>query len=308
MALLATLEGLGVPTRKNGGIFGACLGACDSVGATVAGCLGDYLDLSWYEESINTQKANGTYNKIDRRTISDKLTGLGEFDFPIFYFNQKYNLLKRNSPTTSPEALAASVYFAMLAGQPVPTTENQIYYVGDYDIETDLHGAVKKEDWYLLEDLLSNGSNIWGLNFFQRFVKQDNAQNAYYYKLKQLQQYLQSMGLWAGIQKTLNEESRKLQSQAAAASASAAAAAKALAMARINADISQEGRFEAAKQQAEADYKKALENEEKIKQALKNVSEGLPAGTPNLPDTKTKETSIWPVLGLATAAAFAFMG
>lgn len=323
MALLATLEGLGVPTRKNGGIFGACLGACDAVGATVYGCLGDaeseYEKFAGYKDYIDSKKADGTYWSIKRDWIykmNPDLISLGQFNFPIFNFNRNYEVLKKNSPTTSPEALAATVYFSMLASQPVPTTEKNVLYHGDYDKESGnvygKHGKVRIEDWDILEDCLSNADWLYSIIYAKKYWKAANAQEAYYEKLKQLQQYLQGMGLWGGIQKTLSEESRKLQAQAAAASASAAAAAKALAMARINADVSQEGRFEAAEQQAkaEADYKNALDNEEKIKKALDNVSKGLPADTPDLPDKKTEETisSVLPLLGLAAAAALAFMG
>ena len=314
MAFLATLEGLGVPTRKKGGIFGACLGACDIVGSTVRGCLGAYADLTAAKRAIEALKANNAYDQNRYwmyKSESPYLTSLGDMDFPIYKFNEKFKVLKRNSPTTSDDAIAATVYFSMLAAQPVPTTEYDVVYTCDYDTETEQHAVVRYEDWPILEEAFTVGNSYYTIMLWPMFLKKDNAQNAYYDKVNQLQKYLKKVGLWSGIQKTLSEESRRLQGQMAAASASAAAAAKALAMARMSADLSQEGRIEAAKEieRTETEYNRALENEEKLKKALNNIQQGLPPETPDLPDEKTGEQSsgILPILGLAVAAAALMM-
>lgn len=306
--MLATLEGL---EEKRGGIFGACMGACEMVASTVRGCLG-YANLDFVKSSLEASKAAGRglttwmYAKESPYLIS-----LGCMDFPIVKFIERYNTLLKNSPTLSPDAAAASVYFSMIAEQPVPTTEYEVVYTSDYDLETINHDAVRYEDWLTLEEsFLIDGSMLPSI-MWPKFIKKDNAQNAYYDKLKLLQKYLKHNGLWGGIQKTLSEESRRLQGAAAAASASAAAAAKALAMARMNAETSQESRIEAAKEiaNAENDYKRALDNEEKLKKAITNIKNGLPPDTPDLPsNVDDKKSSILPILGIAAAAALAFMG
>lgn len=308
MAMLATLEGF---AENRGGIFGACMGACEMVASTVRGCLG-YANLDFVKSSLEASKAAGRglttwmYAKESPYLIS-----LGCMDFPIVKFNERYNTLLKNSPTLSPEEAAASIYFSMLAEQPTPTTEHDVVYTSDYDVETINHDAVRYEDWLTLEEsFLIDGSLLPSI-MWPKFIKKDNAQNAYFDKLKLLQKYLKYYGLWAGIEKTLSEESRRLQGAAAAASASAAAAAKALAMARMNAETSQESRIEAAQQidNAENEYKKALENEEKLKKALNNIKNGLPPDTPDLPENvDEKKSSILPILGIAAAAALAFMG
>lgn len=308
MATLATFEGI---EENRGGIFGACLGACEMVASTVRGCLG-YANLDFVKSSLEASKAAGSGLKAWMYAKeSPHLISLGCMDFPIVKFNERYNTLLKNSPTLSPDAAAASVYFSMLAEQPTPTTEHDVVYTSDYDVETINHDAVRYEDWIALEEsFLIEGSMLPSI-MWPKFIKKDNAQNAYYDKLKLLQKYLKHFGLWGGIQKTLSEESRRLQGAAAAASASAAAAAKALAMARMNAETSQESRIEAAKQiaNAENEYNRALDNEEKLKKAITNIKNGLPPDTPDLPgNVDNQKSSILPILGIAAAAAMAFMG
>lgn len=309
MAMLATLEG----EENNRGTF---LGACEMVASTVRGCLG-YANMDFVESSLAASKAAGRgltawmYAKESPYLIS-----LGCMDFPIVKFNERYNTLLNNSPTLSPAAAAASVYFSMLAEQPVPTTEHEVVYTSDYDIVTINHDAVRYEDWIALEEsFLIDGSMLPSI-MWPKFIKKDNAQNAYYDKLKLLQKYIKYNGLWDGIQKTLNEESRRLQGAAASAAASSAAAAKSLAMARMNAETSQESRIEAAQKIADAEneYEKSLENEEKLKKYLNNIKNGLPPDTPDWPSngggggTPAGGSSILPILGIAAAAALAFMG
>ena len=109
---------------------------------------------------------------------------------------------------------------------------------------------------------------------------------------------------WNGIQKTLNEQSRKSQAEKAALDASKAAAAYAAAMARMNADTSEEARIEAAKAEAKAEELsiKAQEAEIELEKKLDNISKGLPE---DFGEVKKTSPIIWLAFG-AAAAYFLF--
>ena len=127
--------------------------------------------------------------------------------------------------------------------------------------------------------------------FLAQFPKPYDYERAVVYdmKIKTLREFINGKGWYAGIRKTEAEQSRTGQAQAASASASEAAQA----------------------------YKKAMEKraqeaaaiEEQYKAEAEETGERLPETNKNLPKTEQTETSsILPILGIAAAAALAFMG
>ena len=232
--------------------------------------------------------------------LKNENLGLGFMSLPILEFNERLEILNQTSSQLDPQAKAATVYFGMLADSPKPTAQVNAYAVDWKGTSVYKDGSLTpKEDWYERE----KGARYTSTGYFLvPFVEMD-AQNAYLINLNNLQEWLIYKGLWAGIQKTLNEESRKLQAQAAAASAAAAAAARALAMSRINADISEEARIEAAENSAKANkqLEEAQKDEAEIKQKISDLENGI---------ITTKKTSSFGTIAaiLAGAAALLFLG
>lgn len=217
--------------------------------------------------------------------------GLGVFSYPILEFNERMETAKQTTPQMSGDlqALAARVYFGMLAEQPKPTREDDVYYT-DWE-----NSGVDKKDWLKYEDATKYSVFDW----LQTYRVQADAQTAYFAALKNLQSWLSYNGLTEGIQKTLMEASRKRQADLAAIAASNQSAARALALSQQTADMSEEARVKAAENEARAKktLEENLEKEAEIKQDLENIKNGY----------LVEQTvgSVWPWLLLGAGAFYA---
>lgn len=210
-------------------------------------------------------------------------TGIGCFSLPILEFYERNEELKRTNPQLNDQERAAVVYFGMLAEQPEPTTINKAWYIEPNNAK------IRKSPFVIVKDETAQNIENW-LNIehdakykFEGSLRigatESTAQTAYYNNLKRLQDWIAYNGLWGGIQKTLNEQSRKLQGLRAGILASQAAAAKALALSQITDEMTDEARVEAAQAQAQAQkqYNEAIERENVLNKQLDNISKGLPA-------------------------------
>lgn len=286
MAFLATLEGLGVPTRKNGGIFGACLGACDAVGATVAGCLGSSTDA--FKES-----------GLDRSAAMTNLkTALEPLEFAINNDPDVYNNWARGF-----YAVPQAGYIELNDGSKLwDNVGKQLISWGfadpkSYDV---------KKWFYPVQSFLVIWDNVYinnpTLNAEERaaiayynwlatyFEPRDTVgKNIYQYKLNTLKSFIAAAGFPSAVRKVEAEISRAGQAATAAKQASAAAAAYKAAMERQEKEIAE----------AKAAQAKATNN---IDETGKGEGNGEGNGTPE------GGSSILPLLGLAAAAAVAFMG
>lgn len=223
---------------------------------------------------------------------SDPLS-LGIFSYPILEFNERMETAKITNPQlTDSNQRAALVYFGMLAEQPKPTRDGAGLYV-DW-------GTVPKEGWLKYEEE-AKYKPLGFMVLSSNYVKEaDDAQTAYFYQLKNLQSWLAYFGLAEGIQKTLNEQSRKRQADLAAIAASNAAAARALVFSQVTEDMTEEARLDAAKAEARANktLEQNLEKEAEIKQELEDIEKGY---------LKQQSTStIWPWLFLGAGVFYAF--
>ena len=217
--------------------------------------------------------------------------GIGVFAYPILEFNERMETAKQTTPQMAGDlqALAARVYFGMLAEQPKPTREDDVYYLDWENIGLD------KKDWLEAEE---------GVKYraFPRYgvpAQKTDAQTAYFSALKNLQSWLAYYGLTEGVKKTLAEESRKKQAELAAIQESKAAAARALAYSRMNEDLSEEARYKAAENEgrAQRELDENLKKEAEIKQELENIKAGY----------LVQQTggSVWPWLLLGAGAFYA---
>lgn len=313
MALLATLEGLGVPARKGGGIFGACLGAFEQENDTIR-----------EEQEIAVRGVN---NKPSEPNFE-----LGPWDYPISEFLSRFQQLKRNSPQYNDEEAAAITYFGMIAQQPKPTADYTDIAIDWATVDSiaynkDLVKEKASEEWATL------GPNYTLSKFEQALLFGHNYQNKYYQTLlgmskargkwviyflyepvrvtrsiresyeesvRHLNRWLKYNGLYSGVQKTLSEESRRLQGLRAQALASQQAAARALALSKASENVSQD-----TIEKYERQLKEAQVKENEITDYLNKIN-NTPKDTGNL--KSFGGSSLLPLLGLAAAAAFAFMG
>lgn len=234
---------------------------------------------------------------------------LGELVAPVWCFEYENNLLKNSNPELDDQARAANVYFSILARNPIVTSTNDAPW---YDWETLLDSNKQTPEWMLGVERLAaipavtigrdvSATELYKLN---KNYLPTPANEAYFKAVEKLQKYIAKRGLWKGIQKTLNEQSRKSQAEKAALDASAAYAAYAAAMARMNAENSEEARIEAAKAEAKAEELsiKAQEAEIELEKKLDNISKGLPE---DFGEVKKSSPAIWLALG-AAAAYFLF--
>lgn len=219
------------------------------------------------------------------------LYGIGVFSYPILEFNERLETAKQTTPQMSGDlqALAARVYFGMLAEQPKPTREDECYYLDWKNIGLD------KKEWLEAEECAKyHAFPIYGVP-----AQKTDAQTAYFSALKNLQSWLAYYGLTEGIKKTLTEESRKKQAELAAIQESKAAAARALAYSRMNEDLSEEARYKAAENEgrAQRELDENLRKEAEIKQELENIKAGY----------LVQQTggSVWPWLLLGAGAFYA---
>jgi hypothetical protein len=222
---------------------------------------------------------------------TNDLYGIGVFAYPILEFNERLETAKQTTPQMSGDlqALAARVYFGMLAEQPKPTREDECYYI---DWES---SGVDKKEWLELEEDMKYSA----LPILAPHLRKTDAQTAYFSALKNLQSWLAYYGLTEGIQKTLMEASRKRQADLAAIAASNAAAARALAFSKVTADMTEEARIEAAENEARArkTLDENLTKEAEIKQDLENIKNGYLV--------EKTGGSVWPWLLLGAGAFFA---
>ena len=220
----------------------------------------------------------------------NELFGIGVFAYPILEFNERMETAKQTTPQMSGDlqALAARVYFGMLAEQPKPTREDDCIYL---DWENSL---LDKKDWLWYEEKYKYHAMPIAMP-----LKKADAQTAYFSAIKNLQSWLAYYGLTEGIKKTLAEESRKKQAELAAIQESKAAAARALAYSRMNEDLSEEARYKAAENEgrAQRELDENLRKEAEIKQELENIKAGYLV-------QQTGE-SVWPWLLLGAGAFYA---
>lgn len=201
--------------------------------------------------------------------------GLGVFSFPVLAFNERMETAKETTPQMAGDlqALAARVYFGMLAEQPKPTRETDVYFIDWENTSPYTSGELVPVDSWLEKENAAKYSSAGRV--LVPFVQAD-AQTAYFSALKNLQTWLAYYGLTEGIQKTLMEASRKRQKDLAAIAESNAAAARALAYSQQTADMTEEARINAAENEARA--KKTLEEnltkESELKQELENIKAG----------------------------------
>lgn len=273
------------------------------------------FDLDNYKtgESINE-----ILDRIERWGTTDEPNfELGVWSYPITNFLIRFRTLKRNSPQYSDEEAAAITYFAMVAEQPTPTGNFE-----DISIDWNVVDSMNYDPSYgldpnyynvLFESYLRHAAYGYVNNKLEIGVEKDkkgkwkvmynfvnvrltrNLQESYIQSIYHLNRYLYYNGLYSGIQKTLSEESRKLQGLKAQADASAQAAAYALAMSRINENISEE---------VTEKYEKQLEDAQKQSQKLTEYIERInnaPTGQGSV--TASGTSSIIPLaIGAAVAA------
>lgn len=222
--------------------------------------------------------------------------GLGVFSFPVLEFNERMETAKETTPQMDEQARAARVYFGMLAEQPKPTRETDVYFIDWENTSPYKSGELVPVDSWLKKENSAKYSAFGRV--LVPIVKAD-AQTAYFYALKNLQTWLAYYGLTDGIQKTLMEASRKRQADLAAIAASNAAAARALAFSKQTENMTEEARREAAENEAQA--RKTLEDnltkETKIKQELENIKAGYLV--------ESTGGSVWPWLLLGAGVFYA---
>lgn len=273
------------------------------------------FDLDNYKTG---EKINEILDRIERWGTTDEPNfELGVWSYPITNFLIRFRTLKRNSPQYSDEEAAAITYFAMVAEQPTPTGN-----FDDISIDWNVVDSMNYDPSYgldpnyynvLFESYLRHAAYGYVNNKLEIGVEKDkkgkwkvmynfvnvrltrNLQESYIQSIYHLNRYLYYNGLYSGIQKTLSEESRKLQGLKAQADASAQAAAYALAMSRINENISEE---------VTEKYEKQLEEAQKQSQKLTEYIERInnaPTGQGSV--TTSGTSSIIPLaIGAAVAA------
>lgn len=250
----------------------------------------------------------GPYDRENVIRFTPIRSPLGELVAPVWLFEFENNLLKKSNPELDDQARAATIYFSILARNPVVTSTEAAPW---YDWETLLDPTKQTPEWMLgVESLAAIPAVTIGQGVTAKELYKLNtnylpipANEAYFKAIAKLQKYIARRGLWNGIQKTLNEQSRKSQAEKAALDAQAQAAAYAAAMARMNADISEEARIEAAEAEATANelLKQAQEAEIKLQNKLENISNGLPE------DFGDEEQKTSPVIWLAVGAVAAYL-
>lgn len=233
--------------------------------------------------------------------IDDSVIGLGCFSLPVLEFTERAEILKANSPQLDEQARASVVYFGMLAEQPVPTGDKKALYI-DYDKTPWTNKTPTIDDWYKIEKNIRYSP--LGPQYLSSMASAADAQTAYYKNLANLQKWLSYNGLTQGIQKTLNEESRKRQKELAQLQGSQAAAAYSLAMKRLNESTTEEARIEAAKEigKYETQMKENLAREEELKSELAAIEAGI------LPSSTSPLSSSWPLVLAALGIGWVLFG
>lgn len=233
--------------------------------------------------------------------IDNSMLGLGCFSLPILEFKERDAILKANSPQLDEQARASVVYFGMLAEQPVPTGDKKALYI-DYDKTPWKNATPTINDWAKIENDIRYG--VLGFATLDSMAVEADVQTAYYKNLNNLQKWLSYNGLTQGIQKTLNEESRKRQKELAQLQASQAAAAYSLAMKRLNESTTEEARIAAAQEigKYETQLKENLAREEELKSELAAIEAGI------LPSSTSPISSSWPLVLAALGIGWVLFG
>lgn len=213
---------------------------------------------------------------------------LGVFSFPVYEFNRRFESLKRSNPQLLPEPAAANAYFSMIAEQPKPTA------TPDYLVR--IWGYTKNAPFEKWLEIEKNAAQKMKMPVSYAYpVEKVDLQTAYYTNLANLQKWLNYYGLTGGIEKTLNEESRKRQQEKAQLDAMNAAAAYKLAM--LNKEAAAGAEREAAEKAGKINEQlnENLERETQLKNELAQLEAGiLPGAGSGFP---------WlPVLGIGAAA------
>lgn len=272
MAMLATLEGI---ENNRGTFLGACLGACEMVASTVRGCLGKVHKIM--DLLIDTDMAS--ISNIYERDIAKDLTIGNSLRAGIIPQASWLGKTKDGSKVWN--------------------------YVGRENIAFGLDPSREVKAWFypvqtfliVYNELYNNYPDInaeeraalayynWLAKYFEPTTQPDA--NIYKIKVATLKEFLNGLGYSSAWKKVEAEQSRAGQAASAASAASAAAAAYKAAMEKKAA--------EAAAIEAQA----TTAQEEIIKTVNKEKA----------PETETGSgSSILPILGIAAAAALAFMG
>lgn len=208
----------------------------------------------------------GRYGEVTREPNFE----IGPWGLPVTSFLYRFQLLKRNSPQYTDEEASAVVYFGMIAQQPTPTadyadisidwqTVDAVNYGSEFYSLVQATGEINQnlanvefETFIRLKNLIKkngnpyfgikkNDSGKWQIYYAGKNVRVTRSiQDSYIESVYHLNKFLYFNGMYSGIQKTLAEESRKLQGLRAQALASQAAAAKALALSKTSEDVSEE--------------------------------------------------------------------
>lgn len=258
--MLATLEGI---ENNRGGIFGACLGACEMVANTVRGCLGAIDQKKIFKSSDNFYIPDFNYstgfNSIsdgDERIIA-QATGPMDANIAVVSSIKKYGIGDVVDKVTLNTWLL-----------PIQNFLNYLWQTLINYPEMNIQGAAGKAYFsWLANNPKPNDIRL---------------QTAWDAKVNALNEFMAGMGWWDSVVKARAEESRKKQGLVAQSQAAAAAEAYAEAM------------------------RKKAEQEKQIEEEYKEMQEQTKQ---NLPKTESGTgSSILPILGLAAAAALAFMG
>lgn len=208
MAMLATLEGI---ENNRGGIFGACMGACEMVASTLRGCLGSIPQKKIFKESDN-------------------------FYIPNFDYTTGYSAIKDDD-----ERIIAQALGPMDANIAVVSSIKK-YGIGDFFDKVTLNTwllPIQNFLNYLWQTLINypemNIQGAAGKAYFAWLANNPKPndirlQAAWDAKVNALNEFMAGMGWWDSVVKARSEESRKKQGLVAQSQAAAAAEAYAEAM------------------------------------------------------------------------------
>lgn len=269
--MLATLEGCG---SSSGNILAACLDGCEMVGSTVRGCLGAIDTI--YDLKVDTEMASIS-NPYERDISKDFTAGkpLRSGRVPQAGWLGK---------TSSGEKVWNYVGRENIALGLEPRREVKAWF---YPVQTFL--LVYEELYRLYPDInAEERAAIAFYNWLAKYAEPTTQPDAAIYQMKvaTLKEFLNGLGYSSAWKKVEAEQSRAGQAAAAAAAASGAAAAYKQAMERKAAEAA------------------AIDQEQKA--AAATITNDGKTGNKE-PETKTG-SNILPILGIAAAAALAFMG
>lgn len=208
MAMLATLEGI---ENNRGGIFGACMGACEMVANTVRGCLGAIpqkkifqSSLNFYIPDLNYSTGFNAIRDVDERMIAQ---GTGSMDASIGIVSSK----KKYGIGDVVDKVTVNTWLL-----PIQNFLNYLWQTLINYPEMNIQGAAGKAYFsWLANNPKPNDIRL---------------QTAWDAKVNALNEFMAGMGWWDSVVKARAEESRKKQGLVAQSQAAAAAEAYAEAM------------------------------------------------------------------------------